>query len=156
MSYRPDGYSNSGEFLNGVQLGSGDHEKKMADSLCGSGALPTEEATLEQLSALYKRMVLGGQVPYTDFSVFTPFGKKATKAARYKSFVMQQDGSYLARELPGPASVEQWLGSYKVMRSAFIMLELVQLSTLLAYETHFLKMVQQYAPDSSSESKFRI
>ena len=94
-------------------------ERRMKHSL----VLEEEEPTLEQLSALYKKTIIGGQAPYTDFSVFTPFGKKAAKG------------------LPRVASVEQWLGPYKVMRSAFIMLELAQ----LAYETHFLKMAQEYA-----------
>ena len=51
----------------------------------GRFALEQEEPSTEQVSALLRRVTLGGS-PYADFSVWLPFGKKAHRAQKYRSY----------------------------------------------------------------------
>ena len=48
-----------------------------------TGSMPEEEEepTIEQLSALKKKLSLG-KPPYADFGVFVPFGRKALRASK--------------------------------------------------------------------------
>ena len=111
-----------------------------------TGGLPPEEEepSLEQLSALHKKVKILNMVPFVDFSIWGPFGSKQAKAVKYRSFFLQADGSYLARELPGPSTLIQWTASFKVMRCAFVMIDICSLATLLSYETFFVRLCQQY------------
>ena len=63
----------------------------------GSTPEEEEEATDAQLAALYKRTVVLKQAPYCDFSVWTPFGRRALRSQKFR-----REGSYLVKELPGP------------------------------------------------------
>ena len=110
-----------------------------------TGGLPLEqeEPTVEQLSALTKKIQMGA-TPYADFSVFLPFGRKALRSYKYRSYIAQPDGSYLMREVPGPASFQQWITSYKVYKTALMMLDVISLATLNAYEAHVEKLSKLY------------
>ena len=61
-----------------------------------------------------------------------------------KTFVMQEDGSFVAKMVAGPASYQQWLASFRVMRTAFIMLDLLPLNLLLQWENHMERLVSRY------------
>ena len=110
-----------------------------------TGGLPLEqeEPTIEQLSALMRR-IQSGSTPYADFSVFLPFGKKALRSYRYRSYIAQPDGSFLMKEIPGPASYGQWSSSFKVYKTAMMMLDTLSLATLTAYESHVEKLARLY------------
>ena len=110
------------------------------------GGLPAdqENPTLEQMSALSRRVKTLLLPPYTDFSVWTPFSRKVLKMAKYQTFVMQGDGSFVARTVAGPGDYQQWLASFRVMRTAFIMLDLLPLNLLLQWENHMEKLVARY------------
>ena len=118
----------------------------MTHYIHSTGGYPPEEEepTLEQLSALNRKVKTLGLAPFVDFSVWGPYGRKQAKAVKYRSFFLQADGTYLAREIPGPATLSQWMGSFRVMRCAFVMLDIVSLATLLAYENLFTRLCQQY------------
>lgn len=109
-----------------------------------TGGLPleAEEPSTEQLSALQKRVSSGG-IPYADFSVWLPFGKKALRASKYRTYIPTA-GGYITKEIPGPASYVQWLASWKVYRSALIMLNYATMATLVAYEAAVEKLVRLY------------
>ena len=52
------------------------------------GAPPEEEeeATDAQLAALYKRTIVLKQAPYCDFSVWTPYGRRALRSQKFRTF----------------------------------------------------------------------
>ena len=54
-------------------------------SVMGAGPEEEEEATDSQLAALYKRVVILKQAPYTDFSVWVPFGRRALRAQKFQN-----------------------------------------------------------------------
>ncbi|CAE7256557.1 unnamed protein product [Symbiodinium sp. CCMP2592] len=109
------------------------------------GAPPTEESepSLEQYLAL-KRRTSSGLPPYAEFSVFVPFARKALKASKFRSFVTVGEGEYMLKELPGPASITQWSACYKVYRTALIMLNVVSVARLQAYEEFVERMARRY------------
>ena len=109
-----------------------------------TGALPEEEEepTIEQLSALKKKLSLG-KPPYCDFGVFVPFGRKALRASKYKTWIPTADG-YVAKELPGPANFTQWRACYRVFTTAMLMLEECTLAPLHAYELFVEKLTRAY------------
>ena len=98
-----------------------------------TGALPEEEEepTIEQLSALRKKLSLG-KPPYCDFGVFVPFGRKALRASKYRTWIPT-----LSKELPGPANFTQWRACYRVFTTAMIMLQESSLAPLHAYYNAF-------------------
>jgi hypothetical protein len=95
----------------------------------GSTPEEEEEATDAQLAALYKRTVVLKQAPYCDFSVWTPFGRRALRSQKFR-----REGSYLVKELPGPQNLQQWMASWRVFKVAAISLGIVSLSALQQYE----------------------
>ena len=84
------------------------------------GGLPPEEEepSMEQLSAMNRRMKAA---PYADFSVFVPYGKKALRASKFQTYVPTLEG-FMTKEISGPANFEMWLASFRVYRTALIML----------------------------------
>ena len=112
-----------------------------------TGALPEEEEepTIEQLSALRKKLSLG-KPPYCDFGVFVPFGRKALRASKYRTWIPTADG-YVSKELPGPANFTQWRACYRVFTTAMIMLQESSLAPLHAYELFVEKLTRLY-PDA--------
>ncbi|CAE7562467.1 unnamed protein product [Symbiodinium natans] len=110
------------------------------------GAAPQEEedVTAEQLSALHKRTALLQQPPYVDMAVWSPFGRRALRTSKFRAWLPQGDGTYLAKELPGPANYQQWLAAWRVFQTACIMLDLLPLATLQLYERHVEKLVKLY------------
>eukprot|EP00435_Cladocopium_sp_Y103_P018977 s4373_g4.t1 len=111
-----------------------------------TGGLPSaeEEPSLEQLSALARRVAVQDSAPYTDFGVFVPFGNRALRSSKYRTFVMTGEGTYSARELPGPSTFIQWRACYRVFKSSMIMLDCVGLSNLHNYETHIERLTRLY------------
>eukprot|EP00435_Cladocopium_sp_Y103_P024496 s339_g6.t1 len=98
------------------------------------GDLPSEQedATTIQVSAIQKKLQMG-QPPFADFGVFQPFGRKSHRAQKFRTYVMTA-GGYYTRELPGPSCFQQWKASYRVYRTALIMLETISMATAVSYE----------------------
>ena len=110
------------------------------------GAPPQEEedVTDQQLAALNKRVNLQGMAPYVDFSVWLPFGRRAMKSQKFRTYFPLGDGSYLMKDLPGPQNFQQWLTSWRVFKTGAIMLGIVSLSALQLYERAIEKLVIQW------------
>eukprot|EP00435_Cladocopium_sp_Y103_P074369 s203_g48.t1 len=89
-----------------------------------TGAEPADESepTGEQISALRDRIVKRGERPYADFSILTPYGRTMQKQLKTRSWVMQQDGSFRALDVPGPPSFDAWAACWKVFRAILYML----------------------------------
>ena len=110
------------------------------------GAPPQEEedVTDQQLAALNKRINIQGMAPYVDFSVWLPFGRKALRSQKFRTYFPLGDGSYLMKDLPGPQSFQQWLVSWRVFKTGAIMLGAVSLASLQLYERAIEKLVIQW------------
>ena len=116
-----------------------------ANYISAVGGMPQEEEdpSLEQLSGLSKRLQMG-MAPFTDFAVWGPYQRRVGKNTKYKTFILQDDGSFLAKMVAGPSSFSQWLACFRVMRTAFIMLKVVSLSSLMRWEAMMEKLHQRY------------
>ena len=99
-----------------------------------TGGPPAEDCrpTTEQLSALSVR-VAGGRAPFTDFAIWGAFGRRTAKLLKYTAQVFV-DGSLQTRLLKGPSSFESWRASWRVFRSAMIMLGAARPAALDGYE----------------------
>eukprot|EP00435_Cladocopium_sp_Y103_P039809 s2729_g10.t1 len=110
------------------------------------GGMPadSEDPTMEQISAVVRKVKVLGQPPYCDFAVWVPFAKRHLKAQKYQSFVLQEDGSFLARMVPGPACFAHWQASYRVLRTTLVMLEVISLANLMEWESMVERLHRQY------------
>ena len=110
------------------------------------GAPPPEEedVTDQQLAALNKRINVQGMAPYVDFSVWLPFGRKALRSQKFRTYFPLGDGSYLMKDLPGPQSFQNWLTCWRVFKTGAIMLGAVSLASLQLYERAIEKLVIQW------------
>eukprot|EP00435_Cladocopium_sp_Y103_P036794 s2680_g9.t1 len=112
-------------------------------SVTGNLPLEHEEPSTEQLSALHRRLTLL-QTPYADFALFGPFGRKTQRAQRFRTFVMTGGGQFYARELPGPNGIDQWRASFRVYRTAMLMLGALSMSAAVAYESMVERLDRVY------------
>ena len=85
-----------------------------------------------------------GHSPLNGFWVFVPYGQRALRTSKYRTFVLLPDG-YTAKELPGPSNFVQWRACFRVLRSALLMLECVSLANIHLYEMHIEKLTRLYA-----------
>ena len=110
------------------------------------GGLPAdaEDPSIEQISAVVKKVYTLKQPPYCDFSVFVPFAKRHLRAQKYQSFLLQEDGSFLSKMVPGPENFGHWQASFRVMRTTFIMTGVISLSNLMQWEAHIEKLNRQF------------
>lgn len=110
------------------------------------GGLPadSEDPSIEQISAVMKKVNGLRQPPYCDFSVFVPFAKRHLRAQKYQSFLLQEDGSFLSKMVPGPENFGHWQASFRVMRTTFIMTGVISLSNLMQWEAHIEKLNRQF------------
>lgn len=90
--------------------------------ITGSDPPEDSEPTPEQVAALHAKVIGRGESPYADFSVLTPFGRRAQRQMKARSWTLQQDGTFRALEIPGPPSFEAWSACWRVYRAALYML----------------------------------
>ena len=83
-----------------------------------------EDCTVEQLSALNKRVHTLDLPPYVDLGVWQPYGRRALRASKFRAWFPDGAGGYIAKELPGPSSWSQWLAAWRVFQTAAIMLDI--------------------------------
>ena len=100
------------------------------------GALPerSEEPTGSQLAALAKRTIQQGNSPYCDFAVWVPFERRMSKTQKCRVYHPLAGGGYLVKDLPGPGSHLAWLASWRVFKTAAVMLRIATLASLQIYE----------------------
>jgi len=98
------------------------------------GAEPTEdiEPTTEQISAV-KQILDADLVPYADFALFGPYGKRFLQKLTLVNWSYLPDGTWLRRELPGPPTLEYWWSSFRVLRTAYLLLGTVDTEILDNY-----------------------
>ena len=113
-------------------------------AIMGSQPDEAEEPSPNQLAALFKRVYVNDHPPYCDFGVWLPFERKMSKAHRFRVFTPLGDGSFLQKDLPGPASFQAWMASWRVFKTACLMLNVATLSSLETYSRHMEKLVLQW------------
>ncbi|CAE7832753.1 RE2 [Symbiodinium sp. CCMP2592] len=112
--------------------------------IMGGAPQEEEDCTVEQLSALNKRVHTLDLPPYVDLGVWQPYGRRALRASKFRAWFPDGAGGYMARELPGPASWSQWLAAWRVFQTAAIMLDILPLASLQLYVRHIEKLVKLY------------
>jgi len=87
------------------------------------GAEPSEdiEPTVEQISAV-NQVIEGDLVPYADFALFGPHGKRLLQKLTLVNWTYLPDGSWQRKELPGPHTFDHWWASFRVLRTTFLLL----------------------------------
>ena len=83
--------------------------------------LPEKEPTPDQICAMHMKIVKLGAEPYADFSLLTPHGRMQ-KVLRHRSWILQQDGTYHAVDVPGPECWETWKACWDVYEVILLML----------------------------------
>jgi len=111
--------------------------------MMGDHPMEEEEPTDSQMAALDRRVNELGQAPYMDMGVWLPFGRRALKNQKLRSFFPVGDGTYVAREFPGPQNYIQWQASWKVFLVAAISLDICSLASLLMYEKQIERLTVQ-------------
>jgi hypothetical protein len=91
-----------------------------------------ERCTADQLAALSTRLARD-MVPYTDFGVWGPFGRRMQKAMRFTAQVFVA-GELTTKAFRGPDSFPLWRAGWRVFRTALLMLHGAKPGQLDAYE----------------------
>ena len=113
--------------------------------IMGAPPQEEEEPTAEQLQALNHRVHVLKSTPYVDHAVWGPFGRKAVRAGKFRSWALAADGSYVSKELPGPENFTQWLASWRVFVTACVMLKVCSQSSLQLYERTIERLTKTWA-----------
>eukprot|EP00439_Symbiodinium_sp_Y106_P014422 s8255_g2.t1 len=91
--------------------------------ITGGSPQEEEDCTVEQLSALNKRVHNLDLPPYVDLGVWQPYGRRALRANKSRAWFPDGAGGYIARELPGPSSWAQWLAAWWVFQTEGLFLQ---------------------------------
>ena len=83
------------------------------DSTQGGVPCKAEKPSGDQLKAL-ETLLINDAVPYTDFSLWIPHGKRAQKALKLMAFIQTGPGEFAHRLLPGPNCWETWRASWRI------------------------------------------
>ena len=100
---------------------------------------------MAQLSGLHY-LLETGQVPTVDFAVWGPHGNRIERKLRLSGSVFSSDGSLRTIEIAGPPTIAIWLASWEVFATAAILLDIMDLGTLMAYKDHIMRMHNRYGP----------
>ena len=109
------------------------------------GGPPEEdcEPTGEQLSALHRKIFEHKAAPYADFGIFVPYGRKQLRSSKFKALTLTAQG-YAMKEIPGPANYLAWRASFRVFKTAMIMMDVVSVANLMGYEAFIERLAQTY------------
>ena len=132
------------------------------EALFGLTKRPAADAdvTIEQLSCV-KHLIDIDAVPYTDYSIWGPHGHRMERALKFRGHVLSANSTFRIAEMNGPASLEVWLSSYDVMSTAFVMLDILDLGTLVDYRKKISDYHGRYGPDCwmllyQADTRFRM
>jgi len=111
-----------------------------AEFLRITGDHPTEEQTpsAEQLSGL-KALLGTGRVPYTDFSVWGPYGSRLARFRRTDAAVFV-GGELVQKRIEGPNTFDSWQASWDIFAVAMISLKAAKLGTLNRYKAGMVQL----------------
>ena len=112
------------------------------------GAKPKSdiEPSEDQLSAL-AQVTESGFTPYADFAIWGKHGKRMLQKLLYTAFVSLPDGSWQRRELPGPPNYAAWYSSWRVLRTALLLLDIASAEVFDQYADRVRDLVELYRED---------
>eukprot|EP00435_Cladocopium_sp_Y103_P031619 s2661_g8.t1 len=88
---------------------------------------------------------LDGSQPLGYYAnVWVPFAKRFMKSQKYQSFVLQDNGTFLAKMIPGPSCFSHWQASFRLLRTALVMTDIISISNLMEWETMVDRLQRQY------------
>ena len=125
-----------------VRIPQADFRALFAKYIKVRGAEPSDaiEPTLEQVSAVHQ-VITNDFVPYADFAIWSPHGKRMVGKLSYCAYTFQPDGTWHRRELPGPPSWDHWWASFRVLRTAYLLLEVAAPEIL----DHYGELIREFA-----------
>jgi hypothetical protein len=131
-----------------VSLASTDIRKMLSSYSALRGDAPSEEIepTSDQISAVHQLLACDA-VPYADFAVWGPYGKRLVAKLIYVAFVAGPDGQWQRRELPGPASFDVWWLSWRVLRTVYLLLGTADVEHLDNYAEYIRSLHARYGPE---------
>ena len=117
------------------------------------GAPPSEEVepTVEQISAV-AQLVAADLVPYADFAILGPHGRRLLAKLTYLAWSFHPDGTWTRRDLPGPPTFEHWWASYRVLRVIYLLLDVAPPEVLDNYG----EMLRSFATTYGSQGWFLV
>lgn len=74
----------------------------------GSDPMADADPSVEQITAMYMKVLRRQEAPYADFSFLTPFGRRAQKQSKAHNAFLQQYGTWKTVEIPGPPTFSAW------------------------------------------------
>ena len=104
-----------------------------------------QEATGEQVSAMRARL-LAGMVPHADFAAWRPHGTRMLRQLKFQAHFPTPGGGWRTREVAGPATFDEWRGSWAVSAFAMEILGAASRARLERHASHIGKLAGTY-PD---------
>eukprot|EP00435_Cladocopium_sp_Y103_P023871 s672_g5.t2 len=106
------------------------------------------DPSADQVAAL-RQVLAAGAVPFSCFTVFGPFGQRLLRKQTFTGFQLcVATGEWSKKELPGPSSYHSWYQSWRVYRTAMLLLEVADPERLDSYAETIRGFVTQYGDDS--------
>lgn len=100
------------------------------------------DPSADQLAAL-RQVVASGSVPFACFTTWGPHGQRLLRKQTFTSY--QREWS--RKELPGPASFHQWYRSWRVYRTALLLLDACDPERLDCYAETIRGFVTQFGEE---------
>ena len=110
------------------------------------GLHPTEaeEATPDQLQGIAVKL-RQDVVPYADFGVLRPYGLRLERTLKFHARLWDPTkAEFVAKELPGPPSLAEWLRSWKVYTFIMIALGAASRARLERYRERVVALAEKY------------
>ena len=107
---------------------------------------PDVEPSFEQLSAV-AQLIGADAVPYVDFAIFGPHGKRAMKKISHMAYTfLPASGEWKRVEMPGPPCYDTWYKSWVVFECALTLLGTVRTERLRQYSEAIRGYITLYGP----------
>eukprot|EP00435_Cladocopium_sp_Y103_P028091 s625_g7.t1 len=102
----------------------------------------------DQVSAL-RQVLAAGAVPFACFTVFGPHGQRMLRKQTFTGYQLNvATGEWSKKELPGPSSYHAWYQSWRVYRTAMLLLESCDAERLDSYAETIRGYVTQFGDDA--------
>ena len=83
--------------------------------------------------------------PWVDFSIFTAVTFRSRRRLTFQALSLSADGVLRPKELAGPPNYTAWFESYRVFRTACLLLDYCSPSSLDIYSEHVRRLADKYA-----------
>ena len=118
--------------------------KRFKEANDGLNPAEDEEATPDQLQGIAVKLSQD-VVPYADFGVLRPFGLRLERTLKFHAkFWDPSKAEFVAKELPGPPSIDEWLRSWKVYTFILVALGAASRARLERYRDKVVALANKY------------